>query len=241
MLGVMFAAIIGGFFSLITLISSKEQKVSEFRQEWINSLRESVSSYVASLYYLSTLYKHYLEQDPKKQNRFEMTKGVAETYSTVNKTYNDIVFRVNGNEKKRELKELNNKFLEALEESRTLFNKSELQEVKTSCNKVRDCAKPLLKAEWERVKRGEPTYRYAKYFAASILTLGILIFSFSSYRTITTVLASQNNTQDASSLFKEINKPAPAPAPAENTKISTPENINTTQPNKTHAESVPKA
>ncbi len=103
----MFAAIIGGFFSLITLISSKEQKVSEFRQEWINSLRESVSSYVASLYYLSTLYKHYLDQDPKKQNRFEMTKGVAETYSTVNKTYNDIVFRVNGNEKKQELRELN--------------------------------------------------------------------------------------------------------------------------------------
>lgn len=81
LLGVMFAAIVGGFFSFISLISSKEQKVSEFRQEWINSLRNSVSLYVSSLYYLSTLYKHYLEQDSDKKNRFEMTKGVEETYS----------------------------------------------------------------------------------------------------------------------------------------------------------------
>jgi predicted PurR-regulated permease PerM len=237
MLGVMFAAIIAGFFSLVSLISSKEQKVSEFRQEWINSLRESVSSYIASLSYMSTLYKHYLEQDIDKLNRFEMTKGVKEIYSTANKAYNDIVFRVNGNENKEHLREINNKFLSALEETRSLFNDNEFLKARTNCNKVRDYAKPLLKAEWERVKRGEPTYRYAKYFAASILALGILIFSFSSYRTISTLLASPNTTQGISKSAKEINQPTPANV--NNTSPSV--ESNTTQPNKVHAETVPKA
>jgi len=33
MAGIMFAAIVAGFFSLVSLVSSKEQKVSGFRQE----------------------------------------------------------------------------------------------------------------------------------------------------------------------------------------------------------------
>ena len=188
MLGVMFAAIIGGFFSLMNLVSSKEQKVSEFRQNWIDSLRESISSYIASLYYLSTLYKHYVEQHSDKKNRFEMTKGVEETYSQVNKMYNDIIFRINDNETKPELKKLNDDFLIALEESRDLFNKNEFKEVKVSCNKIRTHAKPLLKNEWKRVKSGEPAYRYSKYFAITILAIGMSIFSYSSYKMISTVL-----------------------------------------------------
>lgn len=192
MIGVMFAAIVGGFFSLMNLVSSKEQKVSEFRQDWINSLRESISSYIASLYYLSTLYKHYVEQHPDKKNRFEMTKGVEETYSQVNKMYNDIIFRINDNEKKPHLKKLNDDFLVALEESRELFNKNEFKEVKVSCNKVRNYAKPLLKTEWERVKSGEPAYRYSKYFAVIILAIGISIFSYTSYKIIGAVLTAKS-------------------------------------------------
>ncbi|MEZ8232410.1 hypothetical protein CWO04_00350 [Vibrio splendidus] len=195
MIGVMFAAIVGGFFSLMNLVSSKEQKVSEFRQDWINSLRESISSYIASLYYLSTLYKHYVEQHPDKKNRFEMTKGVEETYSQVNKMYNDIIFRINENEKKPHLKKLNDDFLAALEESRDLFNKNEFKEVKVSCNKVRSYAKPLLKIEWERVKSGEPAYRYSKYFSVAILVVGVSIFSYTSYKIIDTALVSPSQTE----------------------------------------------
>jgi hypothetical protein len=195
MLGVMFAAIIGGFFSLMNLVSSKEQKVSEFRQNWIDSLRESISSYIASLYYISTLYEHYVKQHPDKKDRFEMTKGVEETYLLVNKMYNDIIFRINDNETKPELKKLNDDFLLALEESRELFNKNELKEAKLSCNKIREHTKPLLKNEWKRVKTGETTYRYSKYFAIIILIIGIGIFSYSSYKMISTVLVTPTSVE----------------------------------------------
>lgn len=48
MAGVMFAAIVGGFFSFVSLISSKEQKVSEFRQQWIDGLRDELSTLFSS-------------------------------------------------------------------------------------------------------------------------------------------------------------------------------------------------
>ena len=44
----MFAAIVGGFFSFVSLVSSKEQKVSEFRQEWIDGLRDDLSVFFSS-------------------------------------------------------------------------------------------------------------------------------------------------------------------------------------------------
>ena len=40
------AAFIGGLFSLIGLIISKEQKTSEFRQAWIDALRSELSSLI---------------------------------------------------------------------------------------------------------------------------------------------------------------------------------------------------
>lgn len=41
------AAIITGLISLLGLIISKEQKISEFRQEWINALRSEISSLIS--------------------------------------------------------------------------------------------------------------------------------------------------------------------------------------------------
>jgi hypothetical protein len=40
-------AMIAGAFSLLGLVISKEQKVSEFRQTWIDALREDISELIA--------------------------------------------------------------------------------------------------------------------------------------------------------------------------------------------------
>ena len=53
--GVILAALIGGFFSLISLIISKEQKTSEFRQQWIDSLRQEISDHIAASTTLSAM------------------------------------------------------------------------------------------------------------------------------------------------------------------------------------------
>ncbi len=75
----------------MNLVASKENKISEFRQDWINSLRDSISCYISSLTYLATLYKHHSERTADKKDKFEMARDVEEVYSKVNESYNDIV------------------------------------------------------------------------------------------------------------------------------------------------------
>ena len=209
--GAMFAAIVAGFFAFMNLISSKEQKVSEFRQDWINSLRDSVSSYISSLTYLSTLYKHYTESTSAKKDKFEMAKGVEDVYSKVNSSYNDIVFRINENEKNPDGKIINDRFLKALSVTRQQYNQSEFSKARNSCDELREATKPLLKFEWVRVKSGEKNYRIAKYVSIIVLSVGITIAVSNAY-----LIWQYNNHQQVknSEPNKKLNKdPAKSAAP----------------------------
>jgi hypothetical protein len=185
--GAIIAALIAGCFSYINLINAKEQKISEFRQAWIDALRTSVSKYVSSLSYLSVLYKHYSDGEKKDKSKFEMAKGVNEVYENVNSAYNDIVFRVNNAESEPDFESINKAFLECLNASRNLYNKGEYNEAIKACDGVREATKPLLKNEWNRVKMGEPAYTKAKTIAVRILYSGMLLaivdFTFITYTT----------------------------------------------------------
>lgn len=173
--GAILAAVIAGSFSFLNLITSKEQKVSEFRQNWIDALRNSISEYISSLSYISILYKHYYEKEEENKDKFEMTKGIEEIYAKVNKSYNDIIFRVNDKEEDEEGKILNDAFLKALETTRVYYNKANYIESFKSCDAVREATKPLLKYEWKRVKKGEPAYKKAKKVSAFVLVCGLVV------------------------------------------------------------------
>lgn len=181
LIGAMFAAIIAGYFSFINLIASKENKVSEFRQEWINSLRDSISCYVSSLSYLSTLIKHYSERPDEEKNKFEMFRDVENVYTKVTESYNDIVFRINDDEKNKKGKKINDNFLDELRNTREYYNKNNFSEAKKACDKLSEAAKPLLKYEWKRVKTGELSYRVSKYLSIIILLIGIALTLLSVY------------------------------------------------------------
>jgi len=174
LLGAMFAALIAGFFAFTNLVASKENKISEFRQDWINSLRDSIACYISSLTYLSTLYKHYSARPEEKRDKFEMARDVEEIYAKVNGSYNDIIFRINDSEKRKEGKALNDAFLTALYKTREHYNKNELAEARSACEPLREASKPLLKYEWKRVKAGELNYRISKYFAVLVLACGLI-------------------------------------------------------------------
>ena len=181
LLGAMFAALVAGFFAFMNLVALKENKVSEFRQDWINSLRDSISCYVSSLTYLSTLYMHHGEKNVDKKDKFDMTRDIEEIYLKVNESYNDIVFRINENEKSKKGKRVNNEFLTALRKTREYYNKSQFTEARIACHDLRDKAKPLLKFEWKRVKNGELNYRISKYFSILVLLIGVISASLNAY------------------------------------------------------------
>lgn len=178
LLGAMFAALIAGYFAFTNLVASKENKISEFRQEWINSLRDSISRYISSLTYLSTLYIHYLDRPEEKRDKFEMARDVEEIYAKVNESYNDIIFRINDQENQKNGKELNDTFLSALYKTREHYLKNELAEARSACGQLREASKPLLKYEWQRVKAGEWNYRISKYLAIIVLLAGLVVALF---------------------------------------------------------------
>jgi hypothetical protein len=198
-LGVMFASILGGFFSLMSLVAQKEQKVSEFRQEWINSLRNSISEYIATLQHLAFLQIQHDEKPESEFDSLQMAKETEDTYIRGNKSYNDIIFRVNDSEKNAEIKKINDKFLNCLEKTRELFNDDDwtkLHEIQAHCDDLRLATKPLLKEEWKRVKAGEPIYRLSKRFSAALLIIGFLVFSYSSYQVVTGLQNTPEVTQN---------------------------------------------
>lgn len=171
--GAMFAALIAGYFAFTNLVASKENKISEFRQEWINSLRNSIARYISSLTYLSTLYIHYSARPDENRDKFEMARDVEEVYARVNESYNDIIFRINDSEKNPEGRSLNEAFLSALYKTREHYRSNELVKARKACEQLREVSKPLLKHEWKRVKSGEINYRIAKYLAIFVLLSGL--------------------------------------------------------------------
>ncbi len=48
--GTIVAAMITGTVAYITLVVNKENSISSFRQDWINSLREEISSFISLIY-----------------------------------------------------------------------------------------------------------------------------------------------------------------------------------------------
>ena len=179
-IGAIFSSIVAGFFALINLISSKEQKVSEFRQIWIDSLRTSLCAYISNLSFLSIQYKFYNEQDSiNRKNSVEMAQSMSEIYVKLNNSYNDILFRVNPVENNKEATKINSAFLDSLAKTRDLYKEKKFLDAIEACEKLRDTSIPLLKYEWVKVKNGETIFRFWKRFSVCILILGLIISSLS--------------------------------------------------------------
>src|SRR5947208_1351430 len=62
--GAFLVAWIAGAFSLLGLIISKEQKVSEFRQSWIDALRNDLGLLVAHAYQIQAFILMHQPYDP---------------------------------------------------------------------------------------------------------------------------------------------------------------------------------
>ncbi len=184
MAGIMFAAIVGGFFSFVSLISSKEQKVSEFRQEWIDGLRGDLSIFFSSARALCRTRQEArspnTEDDDVQDFKFGKEKIGHMRLAAADALYR-IKLRLNKNEP--EHKELQ-RLLETeikIQNQINIDKGHDYTEALDAIERASDYSQDILKSEWERVKNGEPTYRYSKYFAVAILFLGFVVFSLSAY------------------------------------------------------------
>lgn len=163
------AAFIAGYFSFVSLINSKEQKTSEFRQNWIDSLRKEISDFTASVYHI----KYYYQQGSNNSDR-EFIAGIKDIHIQYVSSSTSILLRINANESDRYLKLVNDEFLNTLNQILDLVNSSNYDAASLKCTDLVNRAKPLLKEEWGRVKAGERGYKISKYFSMALFACTII-------------------------------------------------------------------
>lgn len=164
--GTIIAALIAAFVSLVGLIISKENKVSEFRQAWIDALRDEIASIITHAH---AVYGEYVTN----RNAAIPWQNVKEDFVRLNAAWAKVKLRLNPNEKKSQA------VLRALEEHERLFPAGggipSLQRLEDSENTLLSCTQIVLKEEWKRVKRGEFVYRGTMILMVLLLVGGIYV------------------------------------------------------------------
>lgn len=168
-------AIITSIIAYLSLIISKENKVSDFRQLWVNELRTELSELHGVINYLFV--KLYDYKNNGKIDTKSFISENAEQIANFSRIKQKIVFRLNIGNDSYFIECLDDVF-EAFQKKQYLSNRNELEKI---LRKLDAYAHKTLKSEWERVKRGEKWFRITKVVFTGILLLiaiGIAISSF---------------------------------------------------------------
>ncbi|RYY02851.1 MAG: hypothetical protein EOO53_11500 [Gammaproteobacteria bacterium] len=178
------ASLITAICSFVSLTLTKEQKISEFRQAWIDALREDLSIFFACsrAFARATEEEFIFSENSENKNRFKISsEKVSEVRYQVAEVYSRIILRLNVDEPEHE--ELLRLLAIAIEKQNiAIREKSNSAETMKAIQIATNYSRPLLKIEWDRVKKGEPAFRSAKTAAAGLMIfLCIALASFVIY------------------------------------------------------------
>lgn len=180
-------AVITGVISFIGLVISKENKISEFRQAWIDELRKDISDYIAlsekhafnytNIWFKGKQEKSNTDYDP----RAAINDFLSKESNTIDSVNTRIVLRLNPDEHVLLL----NALLASYNSNISLINatevdrRNELNHDLSKFNKeLRDQSVALLRNEWKRVKKGELWFRGTKYGIQIILFILLFLYSY---------------------------------------------------------------
>lgn len=173
------AALIAGAVSLVTITLSKEQKISEFRQAWIDALRADLASFLASARAFARAMDarrvHGPESKDPGKTLFTLEK-VGEIRLAAAESLYRIQLRLNPEE--ADHKELLRLLRQAIADQNAVLQSDEevQKDVLAAVDRAADFAGPVLKAEWKVVKKGERPYRAIRVSATVVVVLALLAF-----------------------------------------------------------------
>ena len=153
--GAILATVVAGIISICGLIISKENKVSDFRQKWIEDLRSEVSLFIG---YLELIFRYgqslLSDKDRGKLNSDDVTSRelFAEMKHAIQEgdsVYYRIQLRLNRKKHKKIIDACLKTKLEIKENIR--MSDEEFNKIK---NNLVVITQDILKEEWERVKKG---------------------------------------------------------------------------------------
>lgn len=168
-IGAIIASVIGATMVLISTILSKEQKTSEFRQAWVDALRDDLSEFVGGVYELVV----YAHEKYKKgaTTASEFLDANFETLERLERLQVRVLLRLNPKEHKK-LITLVNEFLDNTA-SEIKSGTTTDDPGKAAKNKIVEESQRILKMEWKRVKKGEIAFRIVKYASATGVVVGL--------------------------------------------------------------------
>jgi hypothetical protein len=170
-IGAIAAAIIAGAISFVVTVLSKEQKTSEFRQTWIDALRNDLSEFISAIDSLTSFLRI---KAGFRATSAEVSNFLHEKYPEVQRmgvSYYRIILRLNPDEHTtlitmlRELLNVMSSHAQATDEfyveslSKALVGESQR----------------VLKSEWKRVKRGELIFVVTKYASLALLAAAVAL------------------------------------------------------------------
>jgi hypothetical protein len=170
-LGAIAAALVAGFFSFLNLVSSKENKVSEFRQSWIDGIRNEIAIYNAAL--LSLVRFRSIED--KFENERDWYLATDKMYRDVSESLTRIQLRLNPAHALENPESHEAKLLNVIHAARDLLNNDDFDGAFNKSEEIRPIAAPFLKEEWERVKNGEQRYQSIRDGAQRTIKSGIVL------------------------------------------------------------------
>lgn len=168
-IGAVGAATIAGLVSMLGLIIGKEQKVSEFRQIWIDQLRKCFVDYLVSINAVCDILRL------KKSGKDFDNAALLENYKLLNEASHGITLRINDEEEPaKALLAAMNEF-ECLASDNSLLTPEKIRSVESRFVRA---SKVLLKFEWKRVKKGESIFVWTKRIILMVIVLLLGLLSY---------------------------------------------------------------
>ena len=172
--GAISAALVAGFFSLMNIVLAKEQKVSEFRQQWINDLRSDLAQFSSLVVTISGMHISFrtsaglrIGESSPPDRLGEFHRERVNEFIDVGMLYGRIRLRLNPDEHEDLLDSI-----EAL--NMCLETTTPFDSVSEKRDEMIAAAVTTIKTEWKRVKRGEREYRIMRNVAISLVGVTLI-------------------------------------------------------------------
>lgn len=172
------AALIAGVISFVNLTLTKEQKTSEFGQAWIDSLREDLAGFLGAARAFARAVEvfHLFGADYKEKAALLINdQKISDLRYQAAETLCKIKLRLNPDEAEhRELLRLLHRAID--EQNVMLAEGTDIAATMEAIELASEYARPVLKKEWERVKKGELAFRIARNWVAPVIVLLSIAF-----------------------------------------------------------------
>jgi hypothetical protein len=194
-IGPIIAAIVAGTIAFLVSVLTKEQKTSEFRQQWIDALRSDISQYTAETTELMA-YARFHQSLPDK-DKIDFTSKHFEKVCNLRILKNRIILRLNRKEHQKIIGLIESYIQDIKQEAENQKNIPLMSQKEDVSSALLEESQLLLKREWSRVKSGESIYRSTKWASLTVMVVAIVLATISYYHNPTnfSLEAAQNLTK----------------------------------------------